>query len=326
VIWTQFNWLEKAEKWIGEELGRVGIKITGPIEQPHVREWGTVLRVPTSGEDVYFKATTLKLQNEAAVTKALSTWHPELLPRLYAADIERNWLLVADGGLRLRDAFQEGLGIEMWSAVLNSYARFQIDLSERVEKLLSLSSPDRRLEKLPALFAEVVADSEWLMIGEENGLSEEEYKRLAAGNPYIEQLCRELAAYNIPDSLHHGDLHDGNIFMKDGRHLFFDWGDSVITHPFFSLRTVLVSMEYTFDYEENDPRFDPFARAYLEPWQPFESRERLWQAYHIARRLWSIASMVQWKNIMNKLPGMRQEMNYALPSLLQEVLEANPEM
>lgn len=324
--WEQLDWLEQAEEWIRDELGRSGVRVTGPIEQPHVREWGTVLRVPTSEGNVYFKATTLELQNEAAVTKALSRWYPDLLPRLYAVDIERNWLLVADGGLRLRDAFKDGLAIDAWSDVLTSYARFQIDLAQRVEKLLSLGSPDRRLHKLPLLFAELMADTDWLMIGEENGISREEHKRLVTGLPHIEQLCRELAEYNIPNSLHHGDLHDGNIFRKSGRHHFFDWGDSVITHPFFSLRTVLVSLEYTFDWEENDPRFDDFALDYLNSWQQFGSRDMLWEAYQIARRLWSIPSVLQWKYVMSKLPGLRQEMDYAVPSLLHEVLEANPEI
>ena len=326
MIWTDQDWLNGAENWIRGELGSLHMQITGPIEQPHVREWGTILRIPTAEGDIYFKATTLLLQNEAAIVQALSTWHPELLPRFYTADIQKNWMLVADGGLRLRDAFKDGLGIETWSAILSSYARFQIALSERVDKLLSLSLPDRRLNKLPSLYKALIADTDWLMIGQPDGLTREEYNRLVAGIPYIEQQCRELASYQIPDTLHHGDLHDGNIFIKDGRHLFFDWGDSHITHPFFSLRTVMVSIENTFGYEENDPRFDDFARTYLVSWQKFESQERLWDAYQLAKRLWSIPSALEWKYGMSKLEGLHKEMAYAVPGLLQEILEANPEM
>lgn len=326
MMWTEQEWLERAEEWIRDKLGLLGIDVTGPIVQPHVREWGTVLRVPTREGDAYFKATASLLQNEAAVTQALSGWHPDLLPKFYAADIKQNWMLVADGGQRLRDAFKDGLGIEAWSDVLGAYAAFQIDLSEQVEKLMTLTSPDRRLYKLPSLFKGLTADTGWLMIGHPNGLAEEEYERLVAGGPYIERLCRELAAYQIPHSLHHGDLHDGNIFMQHGRHLFFDWGDSHITHPFFSLRTVFVSMENTFGYEENDPRFDDFALNYLEPWLRFESREKLWEAYQLAKKLWAIPTTLQWKFVMSQLPGVRREMAHVVPALLQELLQANPEM
>lgn len=326
MMWTEQEWLEGAEEWVRDKLDALGIQIMGPSEQPHVREWGTVLRFPTGEGDVYFKATSPLLQNEAAVTQALSNWYPTLLPRFYAADIKQNWLLVADGGLRLRDAFNDGLTIGVWSDVLASYAALQIDLSARVDKLMTLTSPDRRLHKLPSLFEGLMADTGWLMIGHPDGLTEDEYERLVNGRPYIEGLCGELAAYQISDSLHHGDLHDGNIFLQDGRPLFFDWGDSHITHPFFSLRTAFVSMENTFGYEENDPRLDDFARDYLVPWQKFESQERLWNAYQIARRLWAIPSTLQWKFVMSQLPGVRRERAHVVPALLQELLEANPEM
>lgn len=324
--WTRPEWLENVAEWVRNVLKDEGPVVIGPFEQPHVREWGTVLRVPTGVGDVYFKAVLGDLVNEAAVTQALSSWHPELLPRFYSADLEQNWMLVGDGGLRLRDAFANGLGIETWSAVLASYAALQIDLSTRVDELLSLGSPDRRLEKIPDLFEALLADKEWMMIGEEDGLTTEEYERLLAGRPFIEQLCRELDAFGIPDSLHHGDLHDGNVFIQNGRHLFFDWGDSVITHPFFSLRTVFVSMENTFGYEENDPRLDDFAKDYLKPWQSHADQESVRQAYLLAKRLWSIPSVLQWQHVMSHLPALRAQMNFAVPGILQEVLEANPEM
>ncbi len=324
--WTEPGWLAEVEHWIEEGLREQGVERTGAIEQPHVRSWGTVMRVPTDAGDIYFKATTLDLQNEAAVTEALSNWFPDMLPKLLKVDKEKYWMLVADGGNRLRDAFNNGLEIGAWSKVLDVYATFQIDLSNRVEALLALGSPDRRLARLPGLYEAIVSDTEWLLIGEEDGLSVAEYERLVAGKPYIGQLCQELSSYGIPDSLHHGDLHDGNIFFQNGRHLFFDWGDSQITHPFFSLRTVFVSMENTFGYEEYDPRYDAFARDYLVPWRLYGSDEFLWKVYQLAKRLWSIPSALQWKLGMSKLPDLRREMDFAVPSLLQEVLEANPEM
>jgi hypothetical protein len=273
---------------------------------------------------IYFKAVAKSLGNEAAVTQALSSWFPEMLPELLKVDIEQNWMIVADGGPRLRDAFKDGLEIGAWSEVLGAYARFQIDVSSQVGALLAFGVPDRRLELLPGLYKAIIDDSEWLLIGQEDGLTGAEYDRLVDGKPYIEQLCQDLASYGIPDSVHHGDLHDGNIFFENGRHLFFDWGDSQITHPFFSLRTAFVSMENTFGYEEDDPRFDGFAREYLKPWAKFGSDGSLWAAYQLARRLWSIPSALQWKFTMSHLPELRHEMAIAIPSLLQEVLQANP--
>ena len=52
--WTQPGWFEQASAWIHAELERQGIRVSGPIEQPHVRPWSTVLRVPTIAGDFYF--------------------------------------------------------------------------------------------------------------------------------------------------------------------------------------------------------------------------------------------------------------------------------
>jgi hypothetical protein len=46
LLWVQPTWLEQATHWIERELHRQGIKRIGSIEQPHIRHWSTVLRVP----------------------------------------------------------------------------------------------------------------------------------------------------------------------------------------------------------------------------------------------------------------------------------------
>jgi hypothetical protein len=74
-----------------------------------------------------------------------------------------------------------------------------------------MGAPDRRLGKLPQLYKELLADTEWLLIGQEDGLSSEEYERMLAGQSRIEQLCSQLESFGIPAAFNHGDLHDGNV-------------------------------------------------------------------------------------------------------------------
>jgi hypothetical protein len=325
--WTEAAWLAEVENWIQEGVAAQGLSITGSIEQPHIKSWGTIMVAPTEQGDVYFKAMKPLLPHETAITESLSNWFPDLLPKLFKVDAERSWLLIADGGSRLRDAFNEGLEIKTWSPILTAYARLQIEIrEERIGELLAMGAPDRRLGKLPQLYKELLADTEWLLIGQEDGLSSEEYERLLAGQARIEQLCSQLESFGIPAAFNHGDLHDGNVLYQDGRFLFFDWGDSQISHPFFSLRGAFVSMENTFGYEEDDPRFDDFARDYLKAWVEFDSQDRLWEAYQVAQRLWAIPSMLQWKFVMSRLETLRRVMGYAVPSLLKELLKANPGM
>jgi hypothetical protein len=322
--WTETNWLAQVHGWIQEELALLEVNVTGSIEQIHLQPWSTVLKAPTDIGDVFFKASADALAFEPAVTKALYQWRPDCIPQLLAVDDNRGWMLMADGGQRVREAFGEGLGIHHWSDILASYAGLQITLAGHIDELLSFGVRDRRLAILPDLYMELVADENWFLIDQPDGISGAEYRRLINGASKFAELCQRLATYSIPDSLHHNDLHDGNIFIRNGRYLFFDWGDSSISHPFFSMRTVSVSIEYTFGLEENDPLIEEFGRGYLDHWSEFESQENLHKAYDIAKRIWSISTAVKYWTYLCQIERVRDDFKDALPSLMKEFLEANP--
>jgi hypothetical protein len=54
--WTDPLWLAEAHGWIEERVAQLGSRVGGAIDQLHVYPWSTVMRVPTSSGDVYFKA------------------------------------------------------------------------------------------------------------------------------------------------------------------------------------------------------------------------------------------------------------------------------
>ncbi|MBI5564518.1 MAG: hypothetical protein HY870_06465 [Chloroflexi bacterium] len=55
--WEDPDWLQQASEWIHVETDRQGLQLLGPIEQPHVYPWSTVLRMPTTDGRLFFKAT-----------------------------------------------------------------------------------------------------------------------------------------------------------------------------------------------------------------------------------------------------------------------------
>ncbi len=231
--WNDEAWLAGARSWIENALGTA---ITGPIEQPHVRPWSTVLRIPTHDGPVWFKANMAALSREAAIVSVLVRRRPDLVPELLAADLERGWMLQADGGTRLRES---GLVPGCWEEVLPLYAELQLDLAASTDELLAAGAPDRRLAILPALYDELVAD---------------ESDELRALTPRIAGLCEELAALGLPETVQHDDLHDGQIFVRDSRYRFFDWAEACVSHPFFTMTVTL------------QDEVEQFRDAYLEPW------------------------------------------------------------
>ena len=87
--WTDEEWLAHAHRWIDARLEALGMTRTGPIEQPHVEVWSTVLRVPTEVGPVWFKANHGPLEHEAAVVNLLADRVPDRVQALLACDTER---------------------------------------------------------------------------------------------------------------------------------------------------------------------------------------------------------------------------------------------
>ncbi len=326
-IWQDPDWLAQAHQWIQNELAAQAITITGPIDQFHVRPWSTVMRIPTNHGTVYFKASALVARHDTAVTRIIAQHQPDSIPLVLAIDSERGWMLVADGGQRLREAFKvDKKPLRDWSAILRNYAVLQMEMAGHVAEMLDAAVPDQRLARLPGLYADILDDTQWLLIDQPDGLTTAEYERLVAAKPWVGDLCDRLASYAVPASLHHNDLHDGNIFIRNGRYQFYDWGDSAISHPFFCLRTVFVSVENTFGLAEEDPVFDTFSRAYLVPWRQLETEANLIVAFGLARKLWSLSSAVKYRMHVSQIAAVREQFAGAVPSLLQEFLSANPEL
>jgi hypothetical protein len=99
-IWEDPAWLAAAHAWIEDRLAELGRERTGPITQPHIYEWSTVLRVPTTEGAAWFKANTERLSQEAALVGVLSGARPDCVPALLARDESRGWMLMPDAGVR----------------------------------------------------------------------------------------------------------------------------------------------------------------------------------------------------------------------------------
>ena len=314
--------MESVGAWIRAELGKLGTAIGGPLEQPHVRPWSTVLRIPTQEGAVFFKACADDQRHEPAVTQAMARWHPDALPTIHAIDPERGWMLMADGGSVAREAIKAEGTTRHWERLLPRYAKLQIDLADRVEELLALGLPDRRLGTLPDRIEELLRDTEILLVDRPEGLTSAEYRRLLDIKPRLVDVCERLAACPIPESIHHGDFHDANVFLSDDRYVFFDWGDASAAHPFFSLRVVFVIVEWILGIEEGAPELDRLLDAYLAPWRRFAGGEDLLAAFDLASRLSPLCAALRWHGYVSGFDEAdRAEYAGHVPGLLRDFLE-----
>lgn len=322
-IWHDSDWRKQAHNWIRSQAAHNSFQLTGEIEQPHIYHWSTVMSVPTNEGTLFFKATAPETIQEIALTQKLAGWYPEDMPELIAVDIALGWMLMRDGGEQLRASIRPTKDIKPWEPVIRRYAELQIGLAGHIDEILALGIPDHRLAALPPFYSQLLADEESLLIGQEKGLTPDEFRQLQNLKPRFEQICVELADFGIPASLNHGDFHDGNVLIKDGRITFFDWGDADVTHPFVSLRTFFVSIEIALELDDYafTPEMASLLDHYLEPFQKFASKDDLHKAYALSKPVASIVKTLAWHQSITQMDdSMREEYAWIVPEVLKEFL------
>lgn len=271
--WEELGWYRSASEWILEQLDRLSYRPTGSIEQiKGAWGWSSLLRVDTDRGHLYFKACYPRPPFEADLLPRLAELWPANMPRVVAADSERNWTLIAEfSGINL-----EPLGMDLHARALTKFAELQRESADQMPRWRKAG----------------VRDMSPVALLTELQLNEAAYSRIEDLMPRIRELLQRLANSPIPLVLANEDFRAGNIHVVGDDFLYFDWAFGVIAHPFFGLNYFLNRMI-------RDPQIDGFrwrvelneARrtlrdAYLAQWTEYASMDRLVEEFWICRRLY----------------------------------------
>lgn len=263
------------------------VEPTGEIEVTHERPWSTVLRVPRVDGTAWFKACAPVQAFEPRLSAELFARWPDRVAEVLAHDEQRAWLLLADAGTPV-GAF--GNPPEAWLAALPQYAELQRREAEHASDHLAHGVPDLRVAALPGRYED--------LLQHELPLEPDEIAQLRAFAPRFAQLCDELAAREIAETVQHDDLHHANLYAKDGSLRVLDWGDSSISHPFASLVVTFRFLEEVNKLPPSDPWFATLRDAYLEPWG-----EGLEEVFAVAISVGAFAHTFAWARQRDHLPA-----------------------
>ena len=319
--WDQAGWRDTVDDWITAQLAQQKLTLAGPISPVQQRAWSAVLRVPAAEGSLYFKASAPVLGHEPGLLQALTRWYPDVLPEVLAAEPAQGWLLMRDGGVTLCSLVKSMTDLDHWRAILPLYARLQQAMIPYAGDLLELGVLDRRLCSLPEQVDRLLEDRAALLIDQPDGLTSAEYERLRVLLPEYAAMCKRLADYGIPETLHHEDFHDANIFVNNGRYTFADWGESGVAHPFFTLLVTLRSIACRLDLASDGPEMLALRDVYLEAWPNYGSLADLRTAADLAARVAMPARALTWYRVLAAVPEtQRLEDASAVPGWLQEFL------
>ncbi|HLJ54471.1 MAG TPA: phosphotransferase [Chthonomonadaceae bacterium] len=322
LLWEQSAWQHDSRAWLAGSAAEIGRPLVGEIVQPRIRPWATLMHAPAAGGNLWFKASGPGLAHEAAITAALARWMPDATPRVLAHDRARSWLLMPDEGATLRDRMAEGApGLSMHLAA-ERYANLQRELAPRRVEMLALGVPDCRLERLPRLYEDLLED-ELLLSARDGTTDPPEVAQLRSAAPWVAALCAELAAYGLPETLQHDDLHSNNVFLRGEEPIIFDWGDSSISHPLFSLLVLLRGAARDKDSSEGSPAVRSLRDAFLAAWDILPDGAASGRLLAVATALARINRAIAWRRALQGVPEpYLSEFAPAVGAWLQEFLEA----
>ncbi|MFD3537522.1 aminoglycoside phosphotransferase family protein [Streptomyces sp. NPDC058664] len=293
--WDDEVWRREVLGWAERALTRQGLTQTGACEV-RVRPWSVLARFRTGeGERdaVWLKAGAPSNAFEAGLADALAAWVPEHVMTPLEVDAGRGWSLVPDGGPLFRGVLDAGkAGPEAWATALGRYGEMQRRLVPYADRLDGLGVPGARTRELPDVFDALVAGNPLFDAAEREALLRQ--------RPCLVDLCAELDAYGLPDSLDHCDLHDGQILAPaPGRFTFFDWGDACVAHPFGSLLVPVRAVRERYGPEHVASMLE----AYLEHWTGLgPSSAELRRAAALAVRLAALGRAGSWLRLFPGTP------------------------
>jgi Phosphotransferase enzyme family len=244
------------------------------------------------------------------LTAELSARWPDRVTEVLGHDDERGWLLLADAGTPIREL---GNPPEAWLAALPLYAELQRGEAVHTHDHLAHGVPDLRVATLPARYED--------LLQQDLPLERGEIRRLREFAPRFVELCGELAAFELPETVQHDDLHMANLYVQGEQQRFVDWGDASISHPFASLVVTFRFLEEITKLPPGDPWFVRLRDSYLEPWG-----NGLAGAFAVAIRVGAFAHTIAWARQRDHLPeegraefdkGFRIVLRRALAQTLQ---------
>jgi hypothetical protein len=266
---------------------RVHVEPLGGIRLVHERPWGTVRRVPVSGGVAWFKDCAPGQAFETRLTAALARRWPDRLPEVIAYDIERAWLLLGDAG----EPLGFGSNPEPWLSILPLYAELQRGEATHAAEHLDGGVPDRRIASFPRLYETMLARQLPLQSGD--------LTRLRAFAARFAELCDELAAHDVTETIQHDDLHGANVYPRDITPRILDWGDSCISHPFLTMFVTFLHLETKGGLTCNDAWLARLRDAYLEPWGRSTG---LHVTFELAQRLGPFAHAFKELRVLDAIP------------------------
>ncbi len=132
-----------------------------------------------------------------------------------------------------------------------------------------------------------------------DGLKPKEVEQLKQLVPQCIALCEKLGGYAIPQTLDHCDLHDNNMLLDQSSQAIciIDWGEVVVTHPFFSLNGCLWNLKHFHQISTDSEAYASLRLQAIKPWSELLSENELLSAFELAAQLSGVYAALAYERL-----------------------------
>ncbi len=285
--------LANATRWALDYLVLQGIKVEGFPQEIHATPWSCVYRFSTSEGFIYLKKMPRSLAVESVIINILRQY-TNSIPIILESNPQLDCFLMQDAGTPLRPYLTNNFQPAILLEAVHCYRDIQSAAINNVHTFLNAGVPDWRLEKLPAQYRNLILQTDVLTAC---GVTSDELIRLQQSATVFSALCEQLSLYQILETLDHCDFHVGNILINpDNKKLtIIDWGETVVTHPFFSLLMFLRKVKMFFSPTLKDGDFRIIQQACFG--------DADLQAIEIAKKIWPVYAALGYVRLMVSSPS-----------------------
>ena len=273
-------------QWATDYLLAHGYTITSAPEIIQTTPWSRLTCFHTSMGKIYLKQTPPALSLESRIIEILHDQFQASVPTVIATHPNLNCFLMTDSGKPLRDFLMNDFQPNLLSNAIHTYTSIQVATADHINVFLALGVPDWRLAKLPQLYAEFMENETFLL---QDGMTAPEILMLQHLQSQYSDWCERLSRYAIPETLDHCDFHDNNILLDAHTQqiTIIDWGETVITNPFFSLVSCLNQVTRRYPVKETDNIYIQLEEACLQQWRDYPEKN-LRDAFQLTKKCWPI--------------------------------------
>lgn len=305
------TWQHEVHQWACDTSGEA----LTPLQHVRTEAWSTVWSAQGTQTTFWFKENTPSLTPEGSVQTVLAGLTPDQVTAPVAWDGDKGWLLTLDGGQVLQDRYPErrGMDPEAIAEMLRSYVLVQRATIGHAERLAAAGLPNRS----PATAGETLLHVATAMASaapdDPRHITSQELGRLEQCVQAINEAGQDLHAGPVPLAFDHNDLFPRNVFVprRDQGYRFFDFGESLWSHPFESLVMLVWEVIHQHKLQVQDsgpldldhPSIHGLIDPYLDGWRDFADHPTLKRLMAAALQIAPLYRAERWMEILAHRPA-----------------------